>query len=311
VRVDASVHVERAGVAALAKAAHERLGWLCREQPVNDFGVDAILEHVENGHTAGRLLGAQIKSGTSWFHEPTRDGWTFRFNDEHARYWFDYDIPVVIVLHDPVSGTLYWHSLSHGTAESTGKDWKVTVPAEQQIDETSVAALTRLARPAREGGDPAEQRFARWLDRLPGEARDRLERTRRRALQDGDTAAARAVERLADLLQAGSPAETVSTLFGENPRMVAGQRMGVAAVGVGGRLRERAPAGASGGGMLHPCRGRRRHPGPAVASLRRTVFDPPRPSTGDGHLDRGGRVAGRPGRRWWPRRRLLARRRGC
>ncbi|MDP4510001.1 DUF4365 domain-containing protein [Nonomuraea turcica] len=106
-RVDASVHVERAGVAAVAKAVHERLGWLCREQPVNDFGVDAILELVENGHTAGRLLGAQIKSGQSWFSEPTRDGWIFRFTDEHAQYWFDYDIPVVIVLHDPVSGTLY------------------------------------------------------------------------------------------------------------------------------------------------------------------------------------------------------------
>ncbi|MEU7004166.1 DUF4365 domain-containing protein [Nonomuraea sp. NPDC046570] len=216
-RVDASVHVERAGVAALAKAAHERLGWLCREQPVNDFGVDAILELVENGHTAGRLLGAQIKSGTSWFNKPTRDGWTFRFNDEHAQYWFDYDIPVVIVLHDPISGTLYWQSLSHDTAESTGKDWKVTVPADQQIDQASVPALTSLARPAREDGDPAEQRFARWLDRLPGEARDRLERTRRRALQDGDTVAARAIERLTDLLQAGLPTETVSTLLAKVP----------------------------------------------------------------------------------------------
>ncbi|MGC5016336.1 DUF4365 domain-containing protein [Streptosporangium sp. DT93] len=216
-RVDASVHVERAGVAALAKAAHERLGWLCREQPVVDFGVDAILELVENGHTAGRLLGAQIKSGTSWFDEPTRDGWTFRFNDEHAQYWFDYDIPVVIVLHDPVSGTLYWQSLSHNTAESTGKDWKVTVPAEQQINEISIAALTRLARPAREGGDPAEQRFVRWLDRLPGEARDRLERTRRRALQDGDAVAARAIERLADLLQGDLPTETVSALLTKAP----------------------------------------------------------------------------------------------
>lgn len=216
-RVDASVHVERAGVAALAKAAHERLGWLCREQPVNDFGVDAILELVENGHTAGRLLGAQIKSGTSWFNEPTRDGWTFRFNDEHAQYWFDYDIPVMVVLHDPVSGMLYWQSLSHDTAESTGKDWKVSVPANQQIDQGSVPALTRLARPAREGGDPAEQRFARWLDRLPGEARDRLEHIRRRALRDGDTAAARAVERLADLLQASPPTDAISTLLAKTP----------------------------------------------------------------------------------------------
>ncbi|MFE0147848.1 DUF4365 domain-containing protein [Nonomuraea sp. NPDC059007] len=216
-RVDASVHVERAGVAALAMAAHERLGWLCREQPVNDFGVDAILELVENGRTAGRLLGTQVKSGQSWFNEPTRDGWIFRFDDEHAQYWFDYDIPVVIVLYDPASGALYWQSLSHDAAKCTGKGWKVTVPADQQIDQASTSALTRLARPAREEGDPAEQRFARWLDRLPGEARDRLGHLRRQARHDGDSTAARAVERLADLLQAGPPAEAVSALLAKTP----------------------------------------------------------------------------------------------
>ncbi|GAA4584827.1 hypothetical protein GCM10023194_25720 [Planotetraspora phitsanulokensis] len=216
-RVDPSVHTERKGVAAFATAVHGTLGWLCREQPVADFGVDAIVELVDDGHTAGRLLGAQIKSGRSFFDKETRDGWVFRFNDEHAQYWFNYDIPVVVVLHDPQSGELYWQSLSHDTAESTGKDWKVIVPAGQRIDLSSVMALKNLARPAREEGDPIEQRFSGYLSRLPGEARDWLESTRNLARETRDLGAVRAVERLAELLQAGPPSDVVTGLVKKAP----------------------------------------------------------------------------------------------
>lgn len=58
---------ERLGVHYCAGIA-ERNKWLFREQPVNDIGIDAHIEYIENGKPK-QLLALQIKSGPSWFRK--------------------------------------------------------------------------------------------------------------------------------------------------------------------------------------------------------------------------------------------------
>ena len=41
------------------------MGWLFREQPVHDYGIDAIVEVVEAEQATGQLLAFQIKAGAS------------------------------------------------------------------------------------------------------------------------------------------------------------------------------------------------------------------------------------------------------
>ncbi len=47
---------------------------LFREQPTEDFGIDAHVEVVDGTSLKGRLLGVQIKSGESYFNETAYRG---------------------------------------------------------------------------------------------------------------------------------------------------------------------------------------------------------------------------------------------
>ena len=56
---------ERIGIYRCGIHAEEQ-GRLFREQSVNDIGIDAYIEYVEDGEPR-QLLALQIKSGVSWF----------------------------------------------------------------------------------------------------------------------------------------------------------------------------------------------------------------------------------------------------
>ena len=67
---------ERIGVFSVAKIFVEDFEWIFREQPINDFGVDAFVEITKKSHPinkdivpSGRIIGLQIKSGERFFKE--------------------------------------------------------------------------------------------------------------------------------------------------------------------------------------------------------------------------------------------------
>ena len=55
----------RVGVYAVALAIEKSLGWILREQPTSDHGIDAHVEIVDERDVTGRLIALQIKSGKS------------------------------------------------------------------------------------------------------------------------------------------------------------------------------------------------------------------------------------------------------
>ncbi|CPR07417.1 hypothetical protein BN971_01007 [Mycobacterium bohemicum DSM 44277] len=58
----------------------------------------------------GALVGAQVKSGSSWFASPERDdqgaivGWWHPDTKDHFESWAKHRVPHILVLHDPDTG---------------------------------------------------------------------------------------------------------------------------------------------------------------------------------------------------------------
>lgn len=131
-----------------------RLHWGVAPNPIeHDLGTDLwLMARDARRFDLGALVGAQVKSGESWFKSPKRAdsghvvGWWFSDSDgKHFKYWKDHNVPHILVLHDPKSGTSYWVRITAEKFESTGKGSKILVPANQTIDEEHLPALLDVA----------------------------------------------------------------------------------------------------------------------------------------------------------------------
>ena len=131
-----------------------RLGFAFREQNQRDFGIDAHSELIdESGQATGRLLGMQVKTGSSYFWEQSEDGFIFRTDREHVEYWLSHSLPVLICLCDVDTNVVYWQAVNTETAVSTGKRYKFNVPRSQKVDYLSAPVfhdiLTPITSPSR------------------------------------------------------------------------------------------------------------------------------------------------------------------
>ncbi|QKW23991.1 DUF4365 domain-containing protein [Kitasatospora sp. NA04385] len=156
------------GVTHVQLAVQDGLQWLFREQPTEDYGIDAHVEVVDGEEVRGRLLALQIKSGESFFGEATRGGWWFRPDAEHVQYWLNHSLPVVVVLYEPRDRVCYWQTVSRETLQRTrGDGWRLLIPRGQVLDETAAPALREAA-----DGDPyvlriRDLQLARpWMERI-------------------------------------------------------------------------------------------------------------------------------------------------
>lgn len=98
----------RVGIDCVARKLNEaRLIW--RETPNPDAGIDGQIEYIDGeGCVTGALVAAQVKSGRSYFEKMTPEHIIFYPARKHRKYWRDFAIPVVLILHDPESGQCYF-----------------------------------------------------------------------------------------------------------------------------------------------------------------------------------------------------------
>lgn len=122
------------GVSA-ASHVFEVWGWLFREQPIEDYGIDAHVEPVDGPEEPSRqLLALQIKAGASYFEEETEDGWWFRDSRRHWHYWLGHVLPVVVILYNPVTDELLWQHAEAGLVQLTGEEGKLLIPHSHVLD---------------------------------------------------------------------------------------------------------------------------------------------------------------------------------
>jgi len=138
--------IERLGISRLDNFFSQH-GWLFREQPLHDYGIDAQVEIVIDNKATGALIAIQVKSGKSYFSESTETAFIYRTDDKHIDYWIKHCLPVIVVLYDPDQDILYWEAISKDSIQCTGKCWKITIPKNKQLTEKSLPELCKLTQP--------------------------------------------------------------------------------------------------------------------------------------------------------------------
>jgi hypothetical protein len=144
-QVSRSDVVAREGVHFVGYQTARELGWVFREQPMPEYGIDAQLELVQAGRTSGNLIAVQIKSGRSYFTRSDEIGFLYYGRLEHLDYWSAYAIPVVIVLYDPSAQEAYWQAVTDESVTRTEHSWHITVPVAQRFDLSATSPLIDVA----------------------------------------------------------------------------------------------------------------------------------------------------------------------
>lgn len=134
---------ERIGVLECG-AAFQKIGFMFREQPIGDYGIDAIIETRDDKYLSGKLIVVQIKSGDSYFKEQKDNCVIYRGDIKHYYYWLNHSLPVIIVLSSPTTGELIWECVNKQTAKRCQEGWKISIPRKQTIP-TSKEMLYDLA----------------------------------------------------------------------------------------------------------------------------------------------------------------------
>ena len=128
------------GLELVSKVVRYDLKWLLRpNHQEHDFGIDGQIDVIaEDNLVTGKMVGVQIKCGTSFFKERTRWGYIYRGERKHFNYLSNYPIPVIIVVCNPDTEMCYWVEFNESQTQLTGQNWKVTIPFENDL---------RLAKP--------------------------------------------------------------------------------------------------------------------------------------------------------------------
>lgn len=112
---------ERAGILAVA-AEINRLGLIWRETSMADVGIDGQIEMVNAGGAAtGQLMAVQVKSGASYFDDCGEE-WRFYPHRKHRFYWERFPLPVLLFLHSPADGAIYWADVRQALRNPRAKD---------------------------------------------------------------------------------------------------------------------------------------------------------------------------------------------
>ena len=130
-----------------------------------DEGTDLIVM-TSDVHRHG-ALGVQVKTGTSYFRRPKRDGegnvlgwWYYESSDRHFDYWTGHTMPHILVLYDEDADTAYWVHVTPDKVISTGKGCKILVPAERTVDEDHRSDVLAVAHG--QGSSPTLEGTAFW-----------------------------------------------------------------------------------------------------------------------------------------------------
>ncbi len=136
-------------VQALSNAPRVRggLGCLFRPQQSADVGIDGHLEIVDEitDEPTGQIVGVQVKTGPSYFVNPTSDGWILHLKRETVRYWLQYKVPVILIVVDVDARAAYWVRIDATTVIQTSKAYNLLIPKSHQYDESARSAIAGIA----------------------------------------------------------------------------------------------------------------------------------------------------------------------
>ncbi|GAB2497439.1 hypothetical protein GCM10027063_40870 [Promicromonospora xylanilytica] len=131
----------------------ERLGWAAVHDSRHDTGTDLFLRPRDaRRFELGVVMGAQVKTGPSFFRTPRTDdagsidGWWYAESDrKHFDLWLNHALPHVVILRDQKTDTSYWAHVRDDAVIPTGKGAKIFVPIVNTIDVEHNDELLKIA----------------------------------------------------------------------------------------------------------------------------------------------------------------------
>lgn len=134
---------ERVGVNTVESIIIKEIGWIFREQPIVDVGIDAFIEQTINDEPTGKFIAVQIKSGLGNVKEKQKE-FTYYASNVHKQYWLGCSFPVIMVLHDPKTDRTYWEELSDETFKKTRTKWKISISKNKELNYKSERLLSKI-----------------------------------------------------------------------------------------------------------------------------------------------------------------------
>jgi hypothetical protein len=152
VRTSKTQRTEILGIEAVEKG-FSALNWAPLNTSKFDIGTDLVLMARDaRMFDLGLYVGAQVKSGSSHFKKPAKDGdeitgwwWYDPKPEKHLNVWASFPLPQLLVLHDLNKDESYWVHVTPDRVRSTGKGAKILVPTSNTIDEEHFDELIAVA----------------------------------------------------------------------------------------------------------------------------------------------------------------------
>ena len=141
---------------SIATLAVQKLGWIFREQTKSDHGIDAHIEIVKDRTPTGKLIGLQIKSGSSFFKKSKDNDFIYRGTTRHLKYWTNHSLPVLVLLVNTKTEKVYWQVVEVSKVHRTAKGWKLLVPRSNLLVAAARSSIEAIA-----DGGPSERRLQR------------------------------------------------------------------------------------------------------------------------------------------------------
>jgi hypothetical protein len=131
-KVSSNYFQERQGVLKVAELLNAA-GLVFRETPNADVGIDGHVELVnDDGQATGANIAVQIKSGESYLKE-MGNSWAFYPSTKHIHYWEMYPLPVILLLHDPATGTIYWDDIRLKLRSDQEQKAPILIPKDRKL----------------------------------------------------------------------------------------------------------------------------------------------------------------------------------
>lgn len=149
-KVDEIDFVERTGINHVAHVVNRgRCIW--RELLHRDIGIDGHVEYVTpDGWAPGRLVAVQVKSGASRFANATPTHVPFYPEEKHKRYWSEYPLPVILILHNPANQETVWVD-ARASLRLVDRGAAIPVPRAQVFDPAGVLGALECEGPLPRG----------------------------------------------------------------------------------------------------------------------------------------------------------------
>lgn len=138
-------NTDRKGVNAVEKIILDA-NWIPRSVFQTDVGIDMEVEVCEDEEPTGQLIAIQIKTGESYFKEIVFDNIIYRGNLVHLKYWLKHCLPVILVLHNPVTGQTIWQNIDEEKITRTKTGWKIPIPKSQILSMESLNEIKKFNR---------------------------------------------------------------------------------------------------------------------------------------------------------------------